>query len=532
MKRKIMLNLVIIGIIAVWAVSVLYPINEKINLGLDLKGGMDLIYEVDMDKLKELTIEKKASEMRSILKQEGFFNYDVFTSTDIRGEEGKYDVMVKLEEDIDEEKNMEITAMLSEGESFRKIGGDLKSGLRFKFRQDTIADMKGEAISKALEVIRNRVDLFGVTEPSIARSGKDRIRIQLPGVEKAEDAASTIGDTAMLEFKIVRENNGFVESISEKSKFGKLESDEKIYYGEPAINEQTGRSTGKVPAYVLKKETLLTGGALKDARPSTDEFGKMQINFTLTDEGARKFAVLTKDNVGRRLAIVLDDTVISAPFIETPIISDKARITGQFSDAEAKRLAIILKAGALPAPLKKVSEITVGPSLGNESIQKGVKAALIGGLLVFIYMLINYKLSGIIADIALVINLLLLLAGMALFNATLTLPGIAGIILTIGICVDANVIIFERIKEELRAGKTTGAAIEGGFEKAFSTILDSNVTTILTALVLYMFGTGPVKGFAVTLSLGTAINLFSAVFVVRTIYNILTNGFNIKKISI
>ncbi|PLX18040.1 MAG: protein translocase subunit SecD [Candidatus Muiribacterium halophilum] len=531
MKQKIMLNLVIIGIIAVWAISVLYPINEKINLGLDLKGGMDLIYEVDMDKLKELTIEKKASEMRSILKAEGLFNYDVLTSNDARGEGKDFDIEVILDEEIDPEQRAAITAALQEGALFKKTGGDLKTGLKFTFRNDTIAGMKTEAISKALEVIRNRVDLFGVTEPSIAKSGKDRIRIQLPGVEKAEDAASTIGDTAMLEFKIVRENNGYVESLSEKSKLGKIESDEKIYYGEPQL-DQNGRNTGKVPAYVLKKETLLTGGSLEDARVGTDEFGKVQINFTLTDEGSRKFAVLTKNNVGRQLAIVLDDTVISAPSIQGPIISDKARITGQFSESEAKRLAIILKAGALPAPLKKVSEITVGPSLGSESIQKGVKAALIGGLLVFIYMLITYKLSGIIADIALVVNLLLLLAGMALFKATLTLPGIAGIILTIGICVDANVIIFERIKEELRAGKTTGAAIEGGFEKAFSTILDSNVTTILTALVLYMFGTGPVKGFAVTLSLGTAINLFSAVFVVRTIYNILTNGFNIKKISI
>ncbi len=260
------------------------------------------------------------------------------------------------------------------------------------------------------------------------------------------------------------------------------------------------------------------------------------MDFSLNDKGKAIFSKITSENVGRQLAIIYKidgkDKVISAPAIQGHIYGGTASITGNFTNEFAQNLTTILKSGALPVPIKRISKIEVGPSLGAESIRKGVYAASIGGLIVFIYMLIIYKGSGLIADTALVLNVLLLMAGMALFKATLTLPGIAGIILTIGISVDANVIIFERIKEELRAGKSTGASIEGGFDKAFSTILDSNVTTIITALVLFAFGTGPVKGFAVTLTMGTAINLFTAVFVVRTIFNILTHGFNLKRLSI
>ncbi|MFA7578445.1 MAG: protein translocase subunit SecD, partial [Candidatus Muiribacteriota bacterium] len=377
----------------------------------------------------------------------------------------------------------------------------------------------------AVQVIRNRVDLFGVSEPAINASSGNRIRIQLPGAS-SQEMASSIGSTAMLEFKLVRKENGMVDSVAEQTRLGNIdETREKLYYG------QLDRATGKKPVYVLERETLLSGADLVESRVARDEFGKPIVLIHFNNDGANKFARVTRDNIQRQLAIILDDTVISAPVIQSAIIGGRAQIEGHFTDEKANELSIILKAGALPAPLKKISEISVGPSLGRESIERSVRAAMFGALLVFIYMIAVYKVSGIIADLTLIINIVLLMAFMAIFRATLTLPGIAGIILTIGIAVDANVIIFERIKEEIKTGKTLGAAVDGGFDKAFSTIFDSNVTTILTAVILYMFGTGPVMGFAVTLVIGTAINLFTAIFVVKNIFKLLTGILKVKKLS-
>ncbi|MGM0607866.1 MAG: protein translocase subunit SecD [Candidatus Muiribacteriota bacterium] len=520
MNRKIKINMVIILAIIAWAAYTLYPVGEKINLGLDLMGGMDLVYEIDVPQLKEIVIENKAMQMRRVLNENEIMDYSVQEYP----EDLKIDVRVY--DSVNEEQIRYLSAQLGEDEMLSVESGNLMDGISFVIPDEDITDMNQEAVQTAVEVIRNRIDLFGVTEPSINAVTGNRIRIQLPG-ESSSDMAQTIGSTAMLEFKLVREESGYVESVSERTKLGNIdENTESMYYG------KRNQETGKTPVYVLERETLLSGTDLTEARVGRDELGRPIVMMRFNSEGTQKFARITRDNVNRQLAIVLDDIVMSAPAIQGAIPGGKAQIEGNFSEDEARELSIVLQAGALPAPLKKVSEISVGPSLGQESIERGVRAAAFGAVLVFVYILYVYKFTGIIASLGLILNIVLLMAGMALFRATLTLPGIAGIILIIGISVDANVIIFERIKEELKTGKTLGAAVDGGFDKAFSTIFDSNVTTILTALILYNFGTGPVKGFAITLIMGTVINLFTAVYVVKTIFKMLTINFKIKKLSI
>lgn len=518
MKQNIKLNLIIILIIIGFSIFTLYPLQEKINLGLDLKGGLDLIFEVDSEKLVDDTIDMKSSRIRELLATQGVGDYLV--NPDLKENTVTVTVLDKMEKSVLDE----LEAMVLQDDILYRKKGSIDQGLVLDVRENKIREGNADALNQALIVLRNRVDMFGVTEPTITISGKSRINVQLPG-KNSQELAEDIGSTAVLEFKFLRDENGQVDSVLEKTKLGNPGSNHKIYLG-------TVEDTGKTPVYMVERDTQMRGDSLSDARINYDEFGKPMVSIAFKDKGAKEFARITQNNIGRRLAIILDDRVMSAPVIQDAIPNGQAVITGNFSEDEAKKLAMILKSGALPVPLKRVSEISVGPSLGRESINKGVYAAMAGAILVLLYMLFMYKMSGIIANISLFVNILLLLAGMALLRATLTLPGIAGIILTIGMAVDANVIIFERIKEELRVGKTVGAAIEGGFEKAFSTILDSNVTTIITAIILYNFGTGAVKGFAVTLMLGTAINIFSAVFLVRTIFSVVTNTFNIKKLSI
>jgi preprotein translocase subunit SecD len=371
-----------------------------------------------------------------------------------------------------------------------------------------------DAVERALEIIRNRVDEFGVAEPSIQRQGKRRIIVQLPGIKEPERAINLIGKTAMLEFKLVDEDGDL-----EKALEGEVPDGSEILY------DREGNP------YLLKKEVLLTGASLRDARVSFGEFGEPEVAFELNQEGAKKFEQITSQHIGERLAIILDGRVQSAPTIQTRI-SDRGRITGRFSLEEAKDLAIVLRAGALPAPIKIVENRIVGPSLGEDSIRKGVIAAIIGAALVIGFMIAYYKISGVIADLAFLFNFIIIMGALAFLDATLTLPGIAGIILTIGMSVDANVIVFERIKEELRIGKTIRRAIEGGYKNAFRTILDANLTTLITAAVLFYFGTGPIKGFAVTLSIGILASLFTSLFVSRIMFELLTTYQKITKLSI
>jgi preprotein translocase subunit SecD len=354
------------------------------------------------------------------------------------------------------------------------------------------------AIDQSLETIRNRIDQFGVSEPSIQRQGDQDIVVQLPGVQDPQRAKELIGKTAVLEFKLVAEKTGA--------------GTEKLQAANPL--------PGAAQDYMLDKKVLMSGSAVADARvrPGTQLEGPY-VELILSDRGAREFESITAENVGRNLAIVLDGKVFSAPVIREKIAGGRASITGSFDIKEARDLAIVLRAGALPAPIKIAEERTVGPSLGRDSIRQGIVSLLVGGALVVIFMVYYYRGAGILADAALVLNVLFMMAILAAFGATLTLPGIAGVVLTLGMAVDANVLINERIREELRAGKTPRAALEAGYDRAWAAIRDSNITTLISGLILFQFGSGPVKGFAVTLCIGLVTTVFTAVFVTRMYYD-------------
>jgi preprotein translocase subunit SecD len=349
--------------------------------------------------------------------------------------------------------------------------------------------------------------------------------VELPGIKDAARAVQLIGKTARLEFRLVDEQRSPEEALQ-----GRIPDGSEILY-ERRVNKQTGE-VSRLP-FLLRKQTLLTGDALTNAEVRIgSQFNEPYVSIEFDSDGARRFERITSDNVGKRLAIVLDNTVYSAPVIRERISGGQAQITGSFTMEEARDLAIVLRAGALPAPVRIEYESIIGPSLGQDSIRQGLTAGLIGGALVVLFVLIYYRLSGLVANVALGLNVLLLLAGLGYFHATLTLPGIAGIVLTLGMAVDANVLIFERIREELRLGKPSRAAVEAGFARAWSAILDGNVTTLIAAAMLFQFGTGPIKGFAVTLSLGLLANLFTAVFICKFIFEAALAFRPIQRLSI
>ncbi len=404
------------------------------------------------------------------------------------------------------------------------LGLDLQGGMHVVLKVDTsklAVDARKDAIDRAMEVIRNRVDQFGVGEMSIQRQGRESIIVQLPGVTDRERALDIIGKTAHLEFKLVSDN---VEDLKKAISNEAVEGYEVRYL--------EGERGGREPL-LIAKDASLTGDLLVNAKTefSSRGFGEPYVSLTLNAKGAEIFSNVTATNVGKRLAIVLDGKVVSAPVIREAIPSGQAQISGNFSVNEANDLSVILRAGALPAPVIVEEERTVGPLLGADSIKSGLRATLIGAALVFIFMVVYYRLAGAIACIALILNLLMILACLALFKGTLTLPGIAGLILTIGMSVDANVLIYERIREELKLGKSLRAAIAAGFHRAFSAILDSNVTTIVAAALIFKFGSGPIRGFAVTLTIGLLANLFTAVWCTRVIFELLCEQFDLAKLK-
>ncbi len=519
--KPILILLIVLGGI-VYTLPSFYPAlwpHKKINLGLDLQGGMHLVLEVATQKAVESTIERITQEMRSLLKKEHirYVNLD-------RIEGSKISVTVRDPEAI---------------EAFEKLldneFGDLR---RVSQKKDDngltvvldIPEKEAEGIRRlaadqALETIRNRIDQFGVSEPDIRRQGENRILIQLPGIKDTQRAKDLIGRTALLEFKLLDESHDLQEALK-----GNVPPGSEILY-KVDENPETGR-VKKTP-FLVQKRAQLTGAYLTDARVQIDsQYNEPYVSIDFDQKGARIFERITGDNVNKRLAIVLDNTVYSAPVIQEKISGGKARITGSFTTEEAKDLAIVLRAGALPAPVNILEERTVGPSLGSDSIRKGLISMIIGGILVVLFMMIYYKGSGLIADAALLLNVVLIAGGLAGFQATLTLPGIAGIILTIGMAVDANVLIFERIREELLLGKTPRAAVDAGYDRATLTILDANVTTLIAAVVLFQFGTGPVKGFAVTLSLGVLSSLFTALILTRSVFDYFLIHRKVRQLSI
>jgi preprotein translocase subunit SecD len=388
-----------------------------------------------------------------------------------------------------------------------------------------VKHIEEQAAAQALETIRNRVDQFGVSEPEIMPQEGGRILVQLPGIKDPQRAIALIGKTAQLEFKLVD------DSVDPRrvTKATVPPGSELTYL------YRRDRTTGRVykEPIVVRKRTVMTGETITDARVQIDsQYNEPYVSVSFDARGTRQFADITTRNVKKRLAIILDGKVQSAPVIQEPITRGEARITGDFTMEEARDLAVVLRSGALPAPVKILEERTVGPSLGQDSINQGLTSMVVGFVLVVLFILVYYKWSGLVADLALLLNLILICGALAAFQATLTLPGIAGIILTIGMAVDANVLIFERIREELRLGKTPAAAVDAGYGKATLTILDANITTLIAALVLFQFGTGPIRGFAVTLSIGIASSMFTAIFFTRLIFDLGLARLGVRRLSI
>lgn len=424
------------------------------------------------------------------------------------------------------------------------LGLDLQGGIHLVLEIDDTKLEKGmdisEALTRAIEIIRNRIDQFGVSEPFIAKQGEKWIVVQLPGVRDPQRAIDLIGKTALLEFRLVEET-GMLEKIAEKAR--ELGVQLKNIYDEKhnlmtEFKDLMPKGYEVLPGkednyYLVTSTAQITGAYLETAKmnPNGGNYNTPVINFEFNKDGAKIFSVLTEANIQKRLAIVLDGVVQSAPVIQSRI-TDIGQISGNFTIDEATNMAIILRAGALPAPVKIIENRTIGPSLGRDSVNAGMVACVVGLLLVVGFMMFYYKTSGMIADVALILNMVILFGLMSLLHATLTLPGIAGIILTLGMSVDANVLILERIREELAGGKTVRVAIDMGYEKAFSAIIDGNLTTFIAAAFLFQFGTGPIKGFAITLTLGLATSMYTAIMVTHQIYDIWLTGRQLDKLSI
>ena len=502
--------------------------HQGLSLGLDLQGGIHLVLEVEEGRAVEIAVDRSRKAVEDLLSEKSI-------AVDGVSREGSTGLSIELQNEADAE---EVQALVLD--SFPSFVSQKNSGTRLEYElsPEDVERIKTSAINQALETIRNRIDQFGVAEPLIQRLGLNQIAIQLPGVQDPQRAKDLIQKTALLEFKMLQESKmalelppqverGQEETIRQQFS-GKVPEEAEILF--EAVEEELDGSKYSIP-YLVKKDAALIGDLLQDARVTIGEYNEPNVSVTFDSKGAHEFDLVTAANVGKRMAIVLDGKVYSAPTINERISGGRAVISGRFSTEEANDLAVVLRAGALPAPLKTLQDLTVGPSLGKDSIEKGLRTTLIAGSLVLIFMIVYYRLSGLIANMALALNLLGLLGALSGLNATLTLPGIAGIILTIGMGVDSNVLIFERIREELRAGRPVRLAVDAGFEKAFLTIVDAHVTTLITGLALFLFGTGPIKGFAVTLCLGIGINLFTAFVGTKVVFDYL-NRRKIETLSI
>jgi preprotein translocase subunit SecD len=509
MPRNLWGRCSIVAVVLAASLWHLYPPGKTINLGLDLQGGIHLVLGVDVDKYIATQTERAAEDLKAALERKGIAVKRVTR-------EGLAGVVVELANPASWNDALTVAGEFGAFEIGQR---DDKAGrLTLSMRERQVSQLRDDAVRQGVETIRNRIDQFGVAEATITRQGDDRILIQLPGVQDPERAKALIGKTALLEFKLLDEQTPVEQALA-----GKLPETSEILY-QRRVDKET-KAERKVP-YVVQKRTLLTGAELTRAEVQADPNspGNWQVAIEFTATGTRIFGEVTEQNVGRHLAIILDGTLYSAPRINERIPGGRAVITGQFTVNEARDLAIVLRAGALPAPVTILEERRVGPSLGADSIRQGMIAIVGSAAAVFVFMLLYYRLSGFVADVALVLNLLILLACMAAFGATLTLPGIAGIALTIGMAVDTNILIFERIREELRVGKTVRSAIDAGFARALRTVIDTHLTVMVTAAILYNFGTGPVKGFAVSLFVGLSASLFTAYFFTRLLFDVIYMG--------
>ena len=480
--------------------------HEQVNLGLDLQGGAHLLYQIDEKELVDDWLGTIRGDVRETLRSSRL-GY-----TDLQQNVASRTVSVRIREASQVDKAYDALKKLAVPIGNQVFGGfsgyDLdverngSDGISINVTDAGLNNRISAAIQASIETIRRRVDAFGTTEPSIQRQGRNRILVQVPGVSDVQRLKALIGETGKLEFKLVDPNANGAEAAASK----KVPPGDELVYSD---------RDPPVP-YVLKEQVLVSGESLVDAQPGFDSrTGEPVVTFRFDSAGAKRFGRVTQDNVGLPFAIVLDNKVITAPVIREPILGGTGQISGNFSVQEANDLAILLRSGALPAKLSVIEERTVGASLGANSIESGKKAAIAGLLLVVAFMFLAYGLFGLFANIALLVNVVLIFAILSIMGATLTLPGIAGIVLVIGIAVDANVLINERIREEIRAGKSPFAAVDSGYSRALTTIIDSNVTTLIAVLVLFWLGSGPVRGFAVTLTVGIITSMFTAVTVTR-----------------
>lgn len=524
-----------------------FPFKKKVNLGLDLQGGLYMVYGVDFKKVYGETLFRAAEGFASELGKQG--TTATLGTVDSSSE---FDPKVSLQFDASNQAKVK-EFLDKQGYTLRLIA-DKPGSMDLGLGRDYRSQIKENTLRQSVQVIRNRIDEFGVTEPSIATKGENRVVVELPGVRDVERAKALVGRTARLEFKMVHSEGNInlpeIVANAEKEKGIAFKEGQKFSDYVAAINEAT---KGKIPAetqilferqgnqnipYLLNSKVELTGTELSDAMVGfNQENMQPEVQFQMNPRGAVTFEQLTRANVGRFMAIVLDDNVYSAPRINGAIPGGSGVITlgsgGDQAVKEARDLAIVLRAGALPARLDLLEQRVIGPSLGADSIKHGLNASLVGCLLVFIFMIIYYRMSGVVATVSLLFNGLFTFAILIGIDATLTLPGIAGLALTIGMAVDSNVIIFERIRDELREGKSVMAAVQAGFDKAFACILDANITHGIVSIILLNFGAGPIKGFAITLLIGIATTLFCAVTVCKLYFDFyLGRGHKIEKLSI
>jgi preprotein translocase subunit SecD len=494
-------------------------ILNRINLGLDLKGGTHLILQVQVNDAVSADSDRAIERLKESLKTKGI------TYSDISKPDPQNPDHIAIK-GVPPESAGDLRDIVSNQLPEYVLTSGAENTFTLAMKPQSLAELKTRAVQQAIETIRNRIDQLGVSEPVIEEHGlgQYQILVQLPGVDDPARVKQIMQSTAMLEIRQALGGPFPSEQDALASKNGVLPPDSVLMQGR-SIGAR-GSDSGQPAWYIISRASAVTGRDLRTAEPTRDENNRPAVRFLLTGEGGRRFATFTGSHVGEQLAVVLDNKVQEVATIQEQI-RDEGRITGAFTEQQSKDLAMVLRSGALPAGIRYLEERTVGPSLGADSIKHGVMAAVIGMLAVMIFMLVYYRGAGINADIALLFNLVILLGFLGFSGATLTLPGIAGVILTVGMGVDSNVLIFERIREELRNGKTAPSAVEQGFGRAWITIVDTHVTTIVSAFILFIFGTGPVKGFAVTLTFGLLANLFTAVFVSRVIFDAHLN--NLKR---
>jgi preprotein translocase subunit SecD len=491
--------------------GVLAAITDRIHLGLDLRGGTHLILQVQVNDAVNVDSDNAIARLKEELRTHKI-NY-----TDITKPDPVNHPEMIVAKGVPPEQSTDFKNIIADRLPEYAPTSGAENSWTVAMKQQNLADLKNRAVAQAIETIRNRIDALGVSEPVIQEHGlgQYQILVQLPGVDDPARVKEIMQSTAMLEIKQSLGGPYPSEQSALQEKGGVLPPDAVLMQGKSIGSRST---EGGEQWYLISRASAVTGRDLRTAEPTTDENGQPAVRFILTSEGGRKFYTFTTAHVGDNLAVVLDNRVQEVAVIKEAI-RDTGVINGRFTQQETQDLSMTLRSGALPAGIKYLEERTVGPSLGADSIRSGVRAAMVGMLAVLIFMLVYYGWAGVNADIALILNLVILLGFMGYFGAVLTLPGIAGVILTVGMGVDSNVLIFERIREELRNGKTPPSAVEQGFSHAWITIVDTHVTTIVSAAILFIFGTGPVKGFATTLVFGLLANLFTAVFVSRVIFD-------------